>query len=188
MAHVSGGLVLVPILVSVTAAVTALAQPLGGPEVEVGTASAGAPETALDAAGRFVVTWTAADGDQEGVLARRFDASSVPQGSPFQVNTHTSGAQRAPVVAADPAGDVLFVWEGRGPSDPHGVFARRYDAAGAALGAEFRVNTTGGYSVHDPAVAADGAGGLRRRVGGLGRLRSRHLRSTIRLGGPPRRR
>ena len=77
------------------------------------------------------------------------------------MNTHTTGYQFDPDVAVDGAGNVVVVWwsvESDGPDAGSSIQARRYDAAGAALGPEFQVNayTTGGQT--QPAVAADGAG------------------------------
>jgi hypothetical protein len=114
---------------------------------------------AADPQGNFVVVWHSnQDGDNFGIFGQRFDAAGTPQGAEFRVNTYTTGGQGAPDVAARPTGDFVVVWRGAGPGDPHGVFARRFDSGGAALGGEFRVNewTTSAQSY--PSVAADGGG------------------------------
>jgi len=76
-------------------------------------------------------------------------------GSEFQVNTVTTGDQTPPAVAAAADGSFVVVWNSDHLGAGEDVFARRYDAAGAALGPEFRVNTyTTGDQVQ-PTVAAD---------------------------------
>ena len=64
-----------------------------------------------------------------------------------------------PGVAMDAAGDFVVAWESSGQDGSgYGVYAQRYNAAGAPQGGEFRVNTyTTGNQV-DPAVAMDPAG------------------------------
>jgi hypothetical protein len=57
-------------------------------------------------------------------------------------------------------GNYVVAWGGSSTSsDPFGgVFGRRYDGAGVALGPEFQVNTQTTGTQNRPAVAADGAG------------------------------
>ena len=65
-----------------------------------------------------------------------------PQGGEFRVNTFTTGNQSYPRVAMDADGDFVVAWESDGQDGSgYGVFARRFNAAGVAQGAEFRVNT-----------------------------------------------
>ena len=118
------------------------------------------PSVASDSAGNFVVVWRsyAQDGSLEGIFGRRFDAAGAP-GVEFPVNTFTTSAQNWPRVASDPGGDFVVVWEtflvdGSGYS----VEAQRYDASGAALGANFRVNdfTTGDQTRPDISMDASG--------------------------------
>ncbi|MEZ6122627.1 MAG: DUF2341 domain-containing protein [Planctomycetaceae bacterium] len=100
---------------------------------------------ASDPAGNTVVTWTSKnqDGDNWGIYAQRFNAAGVAQGSEFLVNTTTSKAQLQSSVALDDSGNFVITWSadsGGGPG--FDVYAQRYSAAGAPLGAEFRVNST----------------------------------------------
>lgn len=76
-------------------------------------------------------------------------------GGEIQVNTTTTSYQVNPVVAADGAGGFLVVWHsfGQDGSDDS-VQARRFDAAGTAVGVEFQVNTTVDYDQGFPSVAA----------------------------------
>jgi hypothetical protein len=118
---------------------------------------------AMDANGNFVVVWAsqnqvAAASDYD-VFGRRYSTNGDPLGGEFQINVHTTGAQRAPRVAADNEGNFVVVWqsdmqEGGG----YGVYARRYNAAGAALGGEFLVNSYTTNNQLAPAVAMDADG------------------------------
>jgi hypothetical protein len=80
----------------------------------------------------------------------------------FLVNTHTTGTQSAAAAAANAAGGFVVAWQS--VSSPgadvssYSVQARRYDASGAPIGAQFQVNTYTTNGQHQPAVAVDGAG------------------------------
>jgi hypothetical protein len=93
--------------------------------------------------GESIVTYGSASGDGSGfrVLFQRFDADANPVGGETQVNETTTGEQYLPTVAADSSGNFVIVWQGEGPGDSEGIFARRYDSSGSPLSGEFRVNT-----------------------------------------------
>ncbi|MDH3792283.1 MAG: FG-GAP-like repeat-containing protein, partial [Rhodospirillales bacterium] len=134
-----------------------------GSEVQVNTFSTSAqrlPAVAMDTDGDFVVAWTSyeQDGSDWGVFAQRYDAAGVAQGPEFQVNTFTTGTQWFPAVAMDADGDFVVAWEGYGSGEANGIFAQRYDAAGAAQGPEFQVNTFTAFDQAFPAVAMDADG------------------------------
>jgi hypothetical protein len=90
--------------------------------------------------------------------------SIVPIGSEFRVNTHTSGEQRTftetpQSVAMDADGDFVVTWSSNGQDGSGwGVYAQRYNAAGQALGNEFRVNTITSNSQQFSTVAMDADG------------------------------
>jgi hypothetical protein len=119
------------------------------------------PSVASDGEGNFVVVWTSydQDGDSRGVFGQRFDATAVPQGGEFRVNSYTTGSQAVARVASDANGNVVVIWWGADQDgDGLGVFAQRFDAFGDAQGQEFRVNT---YTTGDQAgaaVASDASG------------------------------
>jgi hypothetical protein len=117
------------------------------------------PAVGADAAGNFVVVWDGAqqDGSGGGVFAQRFDAGGVTQGPEFRVNSFTNGSQRYPAVAMAASGAFVVVWEST-DGNGFGVFAQRYDAAGAAAGPEFRVNAYTTNGQYGPVVAADADG------------------------------
>jgi hypothetical protein len=126
-----------------------------GPEFMIGMMPGNSPpRVSCDAAGNFVVVW---EGSSD-ILAQRYDSIGVPLGSEFRVNTETSGSRQNPAAASDSSGNFVVVWDGKGSGDSQGVFAQRYDSTGAALGTEFRVNTTTAASQERPAVSCDAAG------------------------------
>src|SRR6185436_13726572 len=92
-----------------------------------------------------------------GIFARRFDSAGTPVGTEFQVNSYTTNSQAHPVVASDTNGNFVVAWASL-QSGAYDIWAKRYDASGAAQGAEFRVNsyTTGAQT--KPSIAADGSG------------------------------
>jgi hypothetical protein len=89
-------------------------------------------------------------------------SAQAPSFAPeFQVNTYTSVNQYYPKVAADAAGNFVVVWESNlnnQDGSGAGIFAQRYDANGAAQGAEFPVNTYTTNNQSRPSVAMDPAG------------------------------
>jgi hypothetical protein len=142
----------------------AIAEPQGG-QFRVNTYTTNTQlhaSVAIDADGDFVVTWDSYRQDADpgvGVYAQRFDASGVPQGGEFRVNTFTTDIQGYPSVAMAADGDFMIAWhsfnqDGFGT----GVYAQRYDAGGVPRGVEFRVNTfTNGDQSH-ASIASDEAG------------------------------
>jgi hypothetical protein len=89
-----------------------------------------------------------------------FAAVGDPAGSEFQVNTYTLADQQNPAVAINAAGGFVVVWESsvQAPGDFSGIYAQRYDAAGAAQGGEFQVNTVIGEDDQLPRVAMNASG------------------------------
>jgi hypothetical protein len=80
-------------------------------------------------------------------------------GGEFIVNSYTTGLQRYGVVAAGPDGGFVIAWtsydqDGGGG----GVFGRRFDRNGTALGAEFRVNTDTTSDQTTATIGADAQG------------------------------
>ena len=96
------------------------------------------------AAANFVVVWnsTGQDGDGGGVFAQRFDNSATPVGLGVQGellhdrrSAHTRSSRWTAAAISSSS------WAGSGPTAANGIFARRFDSAGAAQGTEFQVNT-----------------------------------------------
>jgi len=106
--------------------------------------------------GSFVIVWEGEDDSgHDDIYFQRFSPQDLPLGPETRVNTTTKGSQRDPAVAIDAAGNFIIAWEDDEGTDGDGdgVFARRFDAAGQALGDEFLVNTTTTGWQNDAAVA-----------------------------------
>ncbi len=136
-----------------------------GLEFQVNTYTTGhqfTPQVGCDAAGNFVVVWATAPvavgTGPEDVMAQRFDPSGTKVGPEFRVNTYTPGAQTRPAVAVDPAGDFVAVWSSDGQASGYDVFGQRFNAAGAKVGPEFRVNTYSTGAQYAAQVAMDRSG------------------------------
>ncbi|MBI3155174.1 MAG: cadherin-like domain-containing protein, partial [Burkholderiales bacterium] len=136
-----------------------------GVEFLVNTTTAGGqsgPAIAVAPSGDFVITWTGSGQDPDassGIYAQRYDASGVAQGGEFRVNSYTLGTQQLASAAMDAAGNFVVTWASLGQDgDNYGVYGQRFDATGAAQGAEFRVNTTTADSqlYHDVVMLPDG--------------------------------
>ena len=119
-------------------------------------------DVGMSPTGSFVVVWGSYDNDQDGdlasVQARRYDAAGVSLGGEFRVNTYTTGNEALPAVGVAGDGSFVVVWQ-QPDGDDNGVQGQRFDAAGARLGAEFRVNTatTGNQVSPSIAVRDDGS-------------------------------
>jgi len=133
-----------------------------GDEFLVNQTTAGAqslPAVAMDSQGNFAVAWQGMDESNAGIFAQRFNAAGEEQGDEFRVNSYTAGSQSRPALAMDAAGNFVITWDSNAQGGPaYGVFAQRYNAAGVAQGAEFRVSAANGSNQTDPAVAMDANG------------------------------
>jgi hypothetical protein len=115
------------------------------------------PSVAMDATGKFVVTW---DGDPnlaglDDIHARLYDANGTPLGEQFLVNTTLAGAQQYPQAAMNDDGEFVIVWDCR--IDPNSeserdIYGQRFDSQGQRLGDEFQVNTYVADDQRNPAV------------------------------------
>jgi hypothetical protein len=115
----------------------------------------------MSADGSFVVTWTAADGNGDGIFGQRFDDQGAALGPAFRINNETTNQQRDSSVAVNPDGSFLVAWTSLAQDgDGEGVYARRFDADGDAIGSEFRVNTSTADSQMEPATATAGGAGF----------------------------
>ena len=112
------------------------------------------------------VTLTATNGT---VTLNWPSGTAIPAGGEFRVNSVTSddqangattndfGSRRA--VAADPSGNFIVTWSSKNQDGSGwGVYAQRYNAAGAAQGGAFRVNTSVANDQVDASIAVDDAG------------------------------
>jgi hypothetical protein len=153
-----------------TVAPGAWAQKLG-PEFRVNTYMASeqnSPAVARLSNGGFVVVWVSdnQDGSFDGIFGQRYDAAGAPAGSEFLINTYSTRNQTAPSVAGLSDGGFVVTWFSGTPTGAgqdgsmFGVYAQRYNAAGARAGSEFRVNTYTTDKQSFPVVAGLSAGGF----------------------------
>ncbi|NKE64293.1 hypothetical protein RAMLITH_00545 [Ramlibacter sp. RBP-2] len=137
-----------------------------GPELLVSAATNmhQGPTAAALADGGFVVTWKASNGLSSDILLQRYDAGGAKVGAAVTVASHGAVNDQTPEVLALGNGFVV-AWSAPDGSGT-GIFAQRFDASGAKVGAAVQVNTSGtaatpaGASQQtDPALAllADGS-------------------------------
>lgn len=95
------------------------------------------------------------------VRSRIFDTTGTAVSDEMSVNTTGAGADSAPRIAILEDGTGVVVWfSSSADGDGGGIYARRLDADGNAIGAEFRVNTTTAGAQTLPDVAAMPGGGF----------------------------
>ncbi|WP_129782201.1 tandem-95 repeat protein [Peristeroidobacter soli] len=84
-------------------------------------------------------------------------------GSIFPVNTFTAGNQESPSITALADGGFVVVWMSKAQDDidnSYGIYAQRFDASGAKIGEEMRVNQQIANDQFDPVVVAIPTGGF----------------------------
>jgi len=106
---------------------------------------------ALDSKGNYIVVWGEANGDNSDVMAQKLRPTGAPLGAAFKVNVDDPAAPTPPTdfnpaIATGTDGGFTVVWlravpPGVGfPGGPAEVFARRFNAAGAPLGAQVKIS------------------------------------------------
>jgi hypothetical protein len=90
---------------------------------------------------RYIVNWESfeQDGSSWGIFGQMLNTSCAKLGSEFDVNSHTSGVQRKPDVAADTNGRFTVVWESENQDGSSwGVYGQKFSADGSKDGSEFK--------------------------------------------------
>jgi len=126
-----------------------------GPEAQINVSTSGdqkAPSVGMASDGRHVVVWETYAGWKKVVVARMYDAAGLAAGGEFQVNPGDWGSQTNPKVAMADDGSFVVAWEGF-DSNRKGVFGRRFDSAGEALGDKFLANVSQHSDQKAPTVA-----------------------------------
>ncbi|HEY6508524.1 MAG TPA: DUF2341 domain-containing protein, partial [Vicinamibacterales bacterium] len=115
---------------------------------------------AVDANSNYVMVWNGeGPGDTNGVFFQRYNANGTAQGSETRVNQTTADSQDSPSVAMDASGNFVVAWRSNNQDGSGtGIYARRYNAAGTALSAEFRVNSTTANAQDNPTIAMNASG------------------------------
>jgi hypothetical protein len=119
---------------------------------------------ARDTKGNYIVVWSEVANDNSEIMAQRFQAAGTPLGNAFKVNQDPAGSKPSdlrPAIARTSGGGFVVVWItvpalGDTESTPR-VMARRFNAAGAALGSPLKLNS-GLVKGERPGVCVDTSG------------------------------
>ncbi|MFO0905951.1 MAG: calcium-binding protein [Pirellulales bacterium] len=125
------------------------------------------PSVAVDAAGRYLVTWQSQhqDGFSWGIFGRQYAADGTPLTGELQVNSRVSGPQTSASVAANAAGNAVVTWLGNDAAHHPTVFGQRYDlAAPAEESAVGRELSLAGYHVIEETPPAAAMNAMRESV------------------------
>lgn len=113
-----------------------------GSEFGVNTTTLGQqldPMVAMNARGDFVITWSGDDGD---VYLQRYGAAGVMRGGEVRVNTQLTEVRDVSNVAMDASGNFIVTWTSYDQTaDDAGMYAQRFNSAGARQGLAFRVDS-----------------------------------------------
>ncbi|MGH7130917.1 MAG: hypothetical protein ACREJO_03110 [Phycisphaerales bacterium] len=119
------------------------------------------PTVAMNDDGDFVVAWDGSGllGLFPGIYVQRYGADGSTIGGAIGVAGSLVLDVRNASIGMDSSGGFVITYEANDVGLSRGIFARRYDSAGAPLGAAFVVNATTAGSQTDPqiVVAADGS-------------------------------
>ena len=118
--------------------------------------------------GNFTVSWTSFDNFSTGIYQRTFNIVGISEKATL-VNTTTQGSQEDQQMTRLADGGHVVTWTSS-DSDPafSGIFARRYDANGVAVGNDFKVNTSPTSFGSGPATAGLAGNGYVVAWSGLG--------------------
>lgn len=105
-----------------------------------------------DSKGNYVAVWSQVTAGNSEIMAQRFKPTGTVLGAAFKVNQDATGtptipADFNPAVARTNDGGFVVVWMNLLPASPTfagtnpQVLARRFNAAGAPLGAQVKINT-----------------------------------------------
>ena len=143
-----------------TAAFVGLESARLGGETHVGPVATGSDRevsmTALTGGG-YVVAWThspTSSGENSTIQAQVYDASGSAVGAVLPIS-NSARAYSDPTVSALPGGGFVVSW-----ASYTGIYAQRYDAAGAKLGSEILVVNSTNNEELEPTVASLGGGGF----------------------------
>jgi hypothetical protein len=142
--------------------------PLGG-EIPVSGDPVGqltVPDVAADPGGGFTVVWNSVTELSSDILARRYDSAGTALGGAITIDSTDpqSELDLGPNIAADGSGGFTVAWSGLEIPVTlpfmSNVYARRFDSAGAPLGAKVQVNVTTEKNQGASGIVSDGSGGF----------------------------
>ncbi|MNO74360.1 Bifunctional hemolysin/adenylate cyclase precursor [compost metagenome] len=135
-----------------------------GGQTQVNATTTGEQEdpviTALTGGG-YVIAWKVESGPgQVDIRAQRYDANGTKLGAEHRVNTYSLGEQDSPEITALKDGGYVVAWASFGQDGSNwGAYLQRYDANGAMVGSETRINTTVVGEQDGPTIIALNDGG-----------------------------
>ncbi len=107
--------------------------------------TSGNADVATNGTGDYHVVWrTTGGGDGSGRAIWRMSLASTDMAATalFQVPANSINDQTEPAITSNGDGDFIVTWQGAGPGDTAGVFARKFLSDGTAVGTEFQLNET----------------------------------------------
>lgn len=112
----------------------------------------------MDKLGNFVVVWDRGFGDEFEIVAQRYNAEGIAQGTLIQVAQGLNESKK-PHVSMDSEGEFVITWSNTTlNTDEEDVFARYYNKLGEAMTLPFPVNTETKDNQSKPTVAIDDSG------------------------------
>jgi hypothetical protein len=123
-------------------------------EFQVNAATSGSqfsPRIAITVPSELVAVWT----NGSNVVGRRLGSSGAV-GAEFQINELTNTGSSWPALAPTGDGGFIVAWESARDGGFRGIFARRFDSAGAPVTPEFQVNAYTVAGQYAPEVAGNG--------------------------------
>lgn len=90
--------------------------------------------------GNLTVTWHATG--PRTIMARTYSSNGTPLANEWVASASTVGGRYYTAAVYNQSNELTITWEGSGPGDVDGVFARRFLSNGTPLGPEFRINET----------------------------------------------
>lgn len=137
---------------------------LAGDEFRINTTTQGwqndVEVTALPSG--FIVTWESlnVDSDFRAVVFRRYSANGTPLEGEQLANLTEAGNQNNSVVATQPDGSFVIVWESDGQDGSEAtVIARLFASDGTPTSGEIQLNQTTEGDQENLSISADGMGG-----------------------------
>jgi hypothetical protein len=121
------------------------------------------PRVAAFSDSGYVVVWGSYDQDGSlwGVYGQRYQPDGSPQGSEFQVNSHTDSHQSTPFVAVTANDDFIVAWQSLNQDGSgYGIYARKFDQEGNQLWVEARLNDSTSSDQLNVSLAPDAGGGF----------------------------
>uniref|UniRef100_UPI0037C894E8 Ig-like domain-containing protein n=1 Tax=Polynucleobacter sp. TaxID=2029855 RepID=UPI0037C894E8 len=113
--------------------------------------------------GGFVISWQSyyQDGSGTGIYAQQYDTQGKVTAPEFLVNAVTESFQSLPQICSLRDGGYVIVWQSYGSDgSDYGIYAQRFDGAGAPVGGEFCANSYVDGTQYDPTVASLADGGF----------------------------